>query len=163
MSELVATLLKFLASLLAVAAVLAIGYTVAQSGNAGNHSSDLATVTGNVQQLYSAQPTFTSLSNTVAAKYAPSRMKTSDTSLINPWGGTVTFSPNTNTVLFDVTTNGVPDGQCASLAKTVSGYKNLKINGTTFVATATVDAGDISVACGSTGNDLNTLTFTFGH
>lgn len=163
MSELVATLLKYLAALVAVAVVLAGGAYVFQAGNASTHASDLAGLTGKVQTLYNSQALFTSLSNAVVSKFAPTSMKGAGNAINNPWGGAVTYAPNTNTALFDVTTAGIPDRECSSVAKAVSGYKNLSINGTSFAGTAAADAAAISDACGTAGNDQNTLVFTYGH
>ncbi len=162
MSELLGVLFKILIAVVLAAAVVVFGSSLMGKGSAGNHASDLVSIATNLKTLYSAQPTFGSVSNAAASRYAPEKMKAGGTNLINPWGGAVTVSPNTNNVMMDIKTVLVPDSDCASLATTVSGYKSLKVNSVTFGGSGSVDAGDVSAACGTDGTDVNQLTFTFG-
>ncbi len=166
MSELIATLIKFLAGALAVAFVLAFGAEVLKSGNAANHASDLGSVVSGVDQLYGGQPTFSSLTTAVAYKYAPARMKSPTAGqLINPWGGQVTFAADANPVYFDVATAGVPDSDCPKFASAMSGYISMTIDGTTLTPTNAnpVDGGQIATACGALGTGSNDIEFTFAH
>jgi hypothetical protein len=163
MSELVATMIKYLAVALAVAAAFALGYEALKSGNSANHASDLGTMSASIDQLYNAQPSFASLTTAVAEKYAPARMKGTGTTLVNPWGGAVTFAPDANPVYYDATTEGVPDSECPKLATALSGYESITINGTNFVAASGIDAGAVALACGTPGTGVNTIEYTFGH
>ena len=163
MSELIATLLKYLAAALAVAAAFALGYEALKSGNSANHAADVGVVSGGIATLYQAQPNFGSLTTAVAYKYAPARMKGAAGVLVNPWGGAVTYAPDANPVFYDVTTVQVPDSECPKLSSALTGWKSLTINGAAFTASSGVDAGNIALACGTPGNDQNSLTFVFGH
>src|SRR5476651_1601427 len=114
MSELVATLLKWLAVALSIAGVFAIGYEVFGASNAANHSSDLGTLAGNIKQLYQGQPSFSSVTTAIAYKQAPARMKSATAgTLVNPYNGTVTVTADANPSYFDMTTNAVPDKDCS--------------------------------------------------
>ena len=163
MSELVATLLKWAAAILAVAAVFAVGYEVFGAGNAANHASDVGTLAGNIKTLYQGQPTFSSVTTAIAYKNAPNRMKSSTAgTLVNPWGGAVTVTADTtSSARFDIETDTVPDKQCADMATTPQGYLSVSVNGTTFTTASGIDAGTVSAACGTT--DSNKIVFVYGH
>lgn len=163
MSELVATLLKWAAAILAVAAVFAVGYEVFGAGNAANHASDIGTLAGDIKTLYQGQPTFSSLTTAIAYKKAPNRMKSSTVgTLVNPWGGAVTVTvDSTSSAQFDIQTVSVPDKQCADMATTPQGYVSVSVNGTTFTTASGIDAGTVSLSCGTT--DSNTIKFVYAH
>jgi hypothetical protein len=164
MSELVATLLKWLAAILALAAVFGVGYEVFGASNSANHASDLGTLASNMKQLYQGQPSFTSISTAIAYKQAPARMKSATVgTMVNPYNGNVTVTADANPSFFDLTTNGVPDADCPKIATTLGGYSSITINGTTLTAAGGVDAGAVSNACGTPGNNTNVITLVYGH
>jgi hypothetical protein len=163
MSELVATLLKWAASIIAVAAAFGVGYLVFGVGNAGNHVADLGTLAGDIKTLYQGQPTFSSVTTAIAYKTAPARMKSTTVgTLINPWGGPVTVTADASPAQFDIETDQIPDDQCAKVATTPQGFVSVTVNGTPFTASSGIDAGLVTQACG-VGTDQNTIKFVFGH
>ncbi|BCF95431.1 type 4 pilus major pilin [Paraburkholderia largidicola] len=164
MSELVATLLKWAATILAVAGVFGIGYEVLGASNGSNHAADVGTLANKIQAVYQGQPSFSSVSTAICYKQAPKRMKSATAGqLQNPWGGAVTCAPNANPVNFDLSTVGVPDDQCLDVANTPHGYVSMTVNGQAFTASSGIDAGNVSAACGTPGNNQNTIVFTYGH
>lgn len=164
MSELVATLLKWLAVALAIAGVFGFAYEVFGASNSANHAADLGTLASKIQQLYQGQPSFSSVTTAIAYKQAPARMKSSTVgTLVNPYNGNVTLTADANPSFFDVTTNAVPDKDCAKIATILGGFSSMTINGTTFTSASGIDAGAVSNACGTPGNNTNVVEVTYGH
>lgn len=161
MSEILGTLFKYLVALLGVAAVVLILYQVFGSNKTQNAISDITLLQTNTQALYSAQSTFTSVSNAVAinGKLAPQGM-ISGSSLINPWGGAVTIAvAGGNAAQFDITETAVPAESCAKMIVGLSSVVGLKVNGA--AQGLPLDAGTAVTACNQPIN--NSLVFTFAH
>jgi hypothetical protein len=157
-SEILGALFKYLVALLGVVAVVAILYSVFGSNKTQNAISDMTQMQTNIQGLYNNQSNFTSLTNTVAinGKLAPDTM-ISGTSLVNPWGGTVTVAVNSgNAARFDVTHTQVPRDACAKMITGLPAIVGLSVNAT--AATLPLDAGAAVTACNAA---TNTLVFTF--
>lgn len=160
MRDLIGSLLSAVATLLGIAAVVAIGYNLYSANKSSNGLSDLTSMAGQIQALYSSHPSYSGLSATtvINASLAPSSM-ISGATLTNPWGGTVTVAVNgSNSSFFDVTEPNVPNDACAKLATGVGNLGALSINGTSVTLPA--DPNTVSTNC-STG--ANSLVFTFGH
>lgn len=160
MRDLIGSLLSAIATLLGIAAVVALGYNLYSSNKSSNALADLTSMGGNIQALYSSHPSYTGLSATVVinSSLAPSQM-VSGTSLVNPWGGTVTVAANSsNSALFDVTEPSVPADACAKMATGVGNLAALSINSTSV--TVPVDPATAASNCSSSSNSL---VFTFGH
>ncbi len=160
MSEILGTLFKYLVALLGVAAVVMVLYQVFGANKTQNAISDLTLLQTNVQSLYNGQNTFTTITNTVAidGKLAPASM-ISGTSLVNPWGGTVTINVNAgNSSQFDITETAIPQDACAKLINSLTSVVGLKVNGT--AQTLPLDAGTAVSACNAAAN---TLILTFAH
>jgi hypothetical protein len=158
MSEILGTLFKYLAQIMGVAAVLGIAYSVFGTSKTSRSISDMNELVTQIQSVYSANSNFSTLTTArvISGKLAPNGMINGST-LINPWGGSMTVAPNTNTTLFDVTTSTVPAEACGKLAASLAPMA-LKINSTAM--TLPVDAGLAISAC--TSDTSNTLVFTFG-
>lgn len=164
MSEILGTLLKYLVSLLGVAAIITVLYSVFSANKIQSAVTDLTLLQGNTQSLYAGQATFTTVTNTVAitGSLAPKGMIVagSTTALQNPWGGTVTVKVNsTNAATFDITETAVPADGCAKLASSMSTAVALSINGA--VQTLPLDVGAAVTACNL--GAANTLLVTSGH
>lgn len=164
MSEILGTLLKYLVSLLGVAAVVVVLYNVFGSNKIQSAVTDLTLLQGNTQSLYAGQATFTTVTNTVAIAggLAPKGMLVtgSTTALQNPWGGTVTVAVNAgNAARFDMTETAVPADACAKLASSMSTAVGLSINAT--AQTLPLDAGAAVAACNL--GAANTVLVTSAH
>jgi type II secretory pathway pseudopilin PulG len=160
MSEILGTMFKYLVQLLGVAAVVGILYSVFASNKTGDAVSDTTQLQTNIQALYSGQPSFSSLNNTVAitGKLAPKNM-ISGTTLVNPWSGAVTVGPNSNTARFDVShAASIPKESCAKLIQSQSSAVVLTVNGT--AVNLPVDAGTAVANCNV---DANAVVFTYAH
>lgn len=159
MSEILGTLFKYLVALLAVAAVMLVLYQALGSSKSSGAISDLSQTVANIQGMYAGQNNFASL-NTVITKNPKSIVTSSmvapnGKSLINPWGGAVTITPDVNTSLFDINLTLVPDKSCISLANSLA-YTKVTINST--LLNTPVDAGTVAAACIATNN---TMKFVF--
>lgn len=160
MSEILGTLFKYLVSLLGVAAVVLILYQVFGANKTQNAISDVTLLQTNVQALYNAQNTFTTLTTAVAigAKLAPPSM-IAGAALTNPWGGTVGINVNAGSaVQFDITEPAVPADACPKMISALGTVVGLKIN--TVAQTLPIDAGTAATACNLASN---TLVLTFAH
>lgn len=159
MSEILGTLFKYLLSLLGVAAVVVILYQVFGANKIQDATSELTTLQANAQALYNGQSTFTTLTNTVAinGKLAPTSM-ISGTSLVTPWGGTITIAVNATASQFDITEVGIPPDACAKMIVGLASLVALKVN--TIAQTLPLDAGTAVTACNAAAN---TMIFTFTH
>jgi type II secretory pathway pseudopilin PulG len=161
MSEILGTLFKYLVALLGVGAVVAVLYQVLGSNKTQNAIADMTQLQTNIQALYSGQPTFTSLTNTVAVsgRLAPAGM-ISGTSLINAWSGAVSVKVNgSNAARFDMSTAGVPQDACAKVIGGQASAVSLSVNGGTAL-TPPIDAGAAVTACNAAAN---TIVFTYAH
>lgn len=160
MSEILGTLFKYLVALLGVGAVVLVLYQVFGLNKTQNALSDLTQLHTQVQGLYNAQNTFTSVTNAVAVsgKLAPTSM-ISGSALVNPWGGAVTLNVNAgNPAQFDVSETLVPQDACPKMLTSMSAVVGVKVNGT--AATLPLDAGAAVTACDAA---QNTLLYTFAH
>lgn len=161
MSEILGTVFKYLMQTLGVAAVAAVLYMAFGSSKTSEAIADMHTLATETQTLFYGQHAFT-VTNTVAiqAKLAPARMiNAAKTGLVNPWGGTVTIAPNTDTNKFNITQTKAPNDACAKMAANTPSAVGLTVNGT--AQTIPVDAGAVAARCNVT--DDNTLIFTFSH
>lgn len=105
-----------------------------------------------VQQLYSGQPDYTGLSNTIgknADLFASTMLKGGNVK--NTWNGDVTIGADSaNSTLFTITSASVPKEACIKLS-TFGSWSSVKVGSTTVTNVSTA-----SNACG----DVNSLTFT---
>lgn len=160
MSEILGTLLKYLAALIAVASVVLVSNQAYESYKTSSATADLTTLVTGIQKLYLTKPAFTTLgaSAVINGGIAPQDM-INGTALINQWGGAVTLNVNSsNANLFDVTENLVPGDACANFVSTMSSAVLLKLN--SVVQVLPMDPGTVAATCGTSGN---TLVFTFTH
>lgn len=154
----VGSLLLSLVALIAVGALIYEGYGWYKTGQASQDMSKLVT---NVQAAYSNQPTFTSLSNSVANAngWTPKDWDAGGASIQNQWGGTVTVSPDgSNSSEFDVTLTKVSSAGCQKLALGMTNAVSASINGSAVAVP--VDAAVIGTDCSGSSN---TLLFVMGH
>lgn len=164
MSEILGTLFKYLMMALGVAAVVYILYETFADNKTSNDVSDVTTIASQITGDYSGTSDYSSLGSItpqtlVTDKLVPSSMW-NGSSLVNPWGGSVSVTADSNPAWFDVTQTGLSSGGCSGVAKAVTGYETLSINGSqvgTSIAPATPAA--IDNACGASSS--NTLTFAF--
>lgn len=161
MSDIVAFLYSNAWRIAGVAAIVVLAVAAALIGDTADFSAQLAMTTQGVTNLYKAQADFGSLTTAIAYRYAPSSMRGSGNSLVTPWNGTVTYGPDANTSLFDVTVTNVPVSQCTNLGNAMGAAQQVTANGTTLTNTGSgIDAGALSNACGDTGTV--SLTFVMG-
>jgi type II secretory pathway pseudopilin PulG len=161
---LIETLVAVLLGLIVLAGVFTIFATTLSGSKLSDAEQNLTTVVLNAKQLYSGQPNFSGLSNSIAYKASvfPTNMATSATDITNKWHGQVTIKANANPRLFDVTYEKVPQSECIKLASFQYGqWSALKINGTTIDQTAgTSPTTTAATACQD--GDANTLVWTAG-
>lgn len=86
---------------------------------------------------------------------APSNM-VSGNSLVNPWGGQVTVTPDASPGLFDINDPSIPLAACSKIINSLQGYKTVSINGSSL--SVPVNSSTVSQDCQSGGN---TLTFAY--
>lgn len=160
MFTIVGLIVTVAAVLLLLVAVLHAGSSGMQSSKASNAAAELAQMELGVQGLYSAQASFSSLTNTVAldagTSVVPSSMDNGAGGIINEWGGTVTLAGNGST--FTITEAGIPQSACAVLATKATNPLSVAVNGS--VLTSPIDVGKVTADCSSASNSL---VFTFGH
>jgi hypothetical protein len=162
MSEMIATALSWAWKLVAVAAVVGLFWLISTPSKTSNAVSDLTQLNSNISTMYNAQSTYSSITEAVAYKAAPATMQAGAT-LVNPWGGAVNVTADTNPQQYDVVYSGVPDNACTGFASSLSGYVSMQIgSATAYTATNKYDAGTGSAACGADGSGLNTFTLIFG-
>jgi hypothetical protein len=159
MSEMLGTFFKYLFALLGVAAVLAVLSQVVASNKDGLFVSQLTQAVGNIQQLYAGQSTFSGivLVNLEYAQAFPVGMLNASGAPINPWGGTVTVAADANSTSFDITTDNVPQPDCARLLTSITTFQSVTVNSGTAVQ-APADAGTLAAQCNAA---TNTVTFAF--
>lgn len=160
MNDLIAKIIAVVLTLLALAGVIALFNSASNSSKTTQALTDLTAMTGSVQALYVSHPSYANITAAVVAngKLAPSTMISGST-LVNPWGGTVTVAVNaSNSSFFDVTQPSVPNVACATLATALGNLGALSINGT--AATLPVDPATATASCNA---GSNTLVMTFGH
>lgn len=161
MGEVIAWLVTGGWRIVAVAAVLVLAGAAGVYLDTGSFAADLGTTVSGARTLYQLQSNFASISNSAVYRYAPSSMQGGNSTLSTPWNGTVTFAPDANTSMFDVTVTNVPDSQCPGVAQGLGGVQQLTINSTVLTnAGQGIDAGSISNACNNASGD--TLTFVLG-
>lgn len=161
MSEILGTLFKYLVSLLGIGAVVFVLYQVFGNNKTQTAITDITYVSTATQALYNGQPTFTTLTNTVAinGKLATPTMISGNT-LVNPWGGATTIKVNANNASrFDIDTAAVPSEACAKMMTAIPSVVGLKVNGADQVLP--VDAGAAVASCNVTAAAGNSLSFTF--
>ena len=159
MSEVMGTIFKFLFALLAVGGVVALGYTATTANKDQQAISQVSTLVLGIQQLYSGQNNYTSLTNTVAitAGLPVNGTFTAPATINDPWGGAVVVAVAAgNASSFTVTVGGVPPASCSKLVTGLNSWTSVSVNATAFAAP--VDAGALSAACTAAAN---TVMFTF--
>lgn len=154
MSEIIGALFKYMMVLLGIGAVVGVFWNTMAVDKTSKALSGQTELQANVIDLYSAQATFTSLTNTVLidAKKVPDAML-SGTAIRNPWGGDVTVAVNgSNNGRFDITQTAVPSDGCVKMATSNTRLVALSINGTT--QTVPVDAALAASSCAGASNTL---------
>jgi len=151
------------AALILLVGVLHVGGSGMESSKASNAAAELAQLELGIQSLYSAQASFSSVTNTVALaagnSVVPANMNPGTAgSIINEWGGTVTIAAGTVATQFTITETSVPRMPARRSSTKVSNPVSITIAGT--AVTFPVDVGAVTAACTSSSN---TLVFTFGH
>lgn len=163
MFTIVGLIVAVAAALILLVGVLHVGGSGMESSKASNAAAELAQLQLGIQNLYSAQASFASVSNTVAlaggTTVVPQSMNDGAGGIINEWGGAVTVAPDATVTQFTVTETKIPKEACPILATKVSNPVALSVNGNAL--TLPVDVALVTAACTSTA--ANTLLFTFGH
>ncbi len=164
MSEILGTLFKYLAALLAIVAVVAIFYEALGNNNSGTAVSEITSLQSGIESLYSGNPSALTTANLtpaslITAGAAPSQMQASATTLVNPWGGTVTLGVPTAGSDFSITMANVPKDACVKLSTTISDDVSVTINGTAAITALPVSPSTAATDCSAAAN---TVAFTFG-
>jgi hypothetical protein len=160
MRDIFGTVGSYLLSLVGLVAVGGAIYLAMTWYKAGNAVSDLNSLSSAIQAAYAQQPTFSTVTNTVAntAGWTPKTMNAGGGTINNQWGGAVTVAVDgANAAEFDVTEAGVPSSACEKLIQT-SSVEALSVNGA--AVTIPVDAATASTDCAQASN---TMVFVFGH
>lgn len=162
MDNILGLLFSKLGMLLGLIAVMAVSYAYFQGNKTSTATSDLAQASQGVQTLYGSSQ-FSTLTDTVVvnAKLAPPDMVVG-TNLVNPWNGTVTFGPNANPSLFNVTETLVPSDGCAKVVLGMS-YSEVSVNGTAITPASPGGPLDPAAVTSACSGATNTLILTFGH
>lgn len=156
MSEILGALFKYMMVVIGVGAVALVLYQAFGVDKTGKAISDTALLQAEIQSTYSQQNDFTSLTNAVALKLAPTSM-VSGASLKNPWGGDVNVNVNAgNSAQYDISHALVPVDACGKFITSMASIVGLKVNGT--AQTMPMDVGAAITACSSA---TNTLIFTY--
>lgn len=154
----VGSLLLSLVALIAVGALIYEGYGWYKNGQA---SQDLSQLVTNIQAAYSNQPTFTSLTNTVANAngWTPKDWDATGSAIQDQWGGTVTVNVDgSDSSEFDVTMTKASNSGCQKLAGGMTSVVSESINGAAVALP--VDPATIGTDCSGSSN---TLLFVVGH
>jgi hypothetical protein len=164
MSEILGTLFKYLAALLAIVAVVTIFYEALGNNNAGTAVSEITSLQSGVESLYSGNPSALTTANLTAASLiiagaAPQQMQASSTTLVDPWGGAVTLGVPTAGSQFSETMANVPQAACVHLATTIYNEVSMTIDSGTAITAIPVSPTVAATDCSSASN---TIAFTFG-
>jgi type II secretory pathway pseudopilin PulG len=162
MDGIVGRVMQIAVGLILLVGVVVGGQKMFASSKASNAVSDMMTLEQNIQSAYSAQPNFTTLTNTAsnAGGWTPSDMVNGTSGITNQWGGTVTVAVDATSTQFDLTETNVPPVACTTMANGAQGAMSVTVNGSALAGTAPFDPATVATAC-STGQ--NTLKFVFGH
>ena len=157
MSEMIATMVKYFVSLLAIAAVAIIASQVFGSNKTQNAMSQQAALVSGITSLYNGQSSVASINPAVAvaAKLAPSDMISGNT-LVNPWGGVVGLAVAANTSQYQITQPLVPADACAKWLVGSPSAIAISVNGA--AAILPIEAGAAATSCNAA---TNTIVFTF--
>jgi len=137
-------------SLLMMAGVFGLVSMAMGNSKVKDAQQNISTIRMGVQNLYSGQPNYSGLSNTIAenAGIFPDKLIKSAGTIKNAWNGDVTIAPNSDPSKFDVTYKSVPQEACMKLA-VLSGFDEITVGGT-----GVNDIAGASSECASGGNDL---------
>lgn len=171
MSEILGTLFKYLVSLLGVAAVVLVLYSVLGSSKTQNAITDMTLLESNVVAFYNGQP-YTSLTNAVAiqGKLAPTGMVAPGPGigLLNPWGGPASVGVNTTglTDQFQIMTQQIPPDACVKISTSMTNVVGLSVAGGATMTAASgqlpIDAGTAATLCGGSGTPEVDMVLYFG-
>lgn len=154
-------MLGFIAALvLALAAsgvILVLRNMASGTNNLSTAMAEVSTISGNVPPDLGGVANTGSITTAMVVrdKDAPSNM-VSGTSLVDPWGGQVTVTPDASPGLFDINLAAVPDSACSKLVDGEGGFKTATINGSTV--STPIDAATVSQDCQS---GSNSVTFAY--
>lgn len=160
MRDIFGTVGSYLLSLVGLVAVGAAVYLAMGWYKTGNAVSDLNGLSSAIQAAYAQQPTFTSVTNTVAnaSGWTSKTMNAGGATIDNQWGGAVTVAVDgSNSAEFDVTEAGVPSSACQKLIQ-ANNVESMTVNGAAVAVP--VDAATASTDCSQASN---TMIFVYGH
>jgi hypothetical protein len=156
MSEIIATLIKYGLSAIAIVVVLVASYLATSSSKAATESSNIAELYANTSKLYNTGASTSGLNNAavLAADTEPSSMNVGG-SLLNPWGGAVTVAGDaTIPTGIDISDTGVPQSACTSEATSIATVTSVSVNGGAALAQP-VDPATVAQECTSSTNSIN--------
>lgn len=161
MSDLIAFVIKTLLGVVALGIVFGVAAIAFGGGKVSTTATNLSTLVLNVQSNYGAQGNFSSLTNAIMVRLAPSSM-VANSGMSNSWGGVVTGGVDpANAAQFFVEQNNVPADACPKLA-TFSGALSVQINGgSVYNQQNRIDASEAITQCNA-ANDANTIRLIFG-
>jgi type II secretory pathway pseudopilin PulG len=160
------TLTEALGVLVVLALLLGGAYALLTSATTSQQSSqlgaDIASLRAATKQLWGAQGSYgsTSLNATlISAGRVPSDLPVSESTISNPFGGTVTVTGATNA--FTVAVTNIPTANCVALISnaTVS-WTSIQVGAATAITTFPVSPATASSATNCGASNANTITFT---
>lgn len=163
------SLFELMLVLIIVAALIGVVYEVylraSADSDSNNESQQLTTIVAGVHATFSAQSSYSGLSNSVLlnAEAFPQNM-VSGTTVTNSFGGSVTVAPASITGSddsFSITYNSVPQSECVSLTNGVADmFKIIDVDGTAVktLSAPTVNVATLTSQCAG-GAASNTLVF----
>jgi hypothetical protein len=159
MSEVLATLFKYLLGILAIAAVVVVYFEANASGSASTEVSNITYLDSHAAQLYASSSNTTTLTDKtlVNAAAVPSNM-VSGTNIVNTWGGAVTVTGDAagDIIIKDA---AMPASACTKIVTGVQSYATVAINAVAAAA-GPLDPGTASASCATATPATVTFTFT---
>jgi len=118
MSEILGTLFKYLMAILAVGAVVTVGYNVQQENKVSAAIADYSSLAPKIQKLYAGQGNYTGIS--FATVQAAGLISADWAAGVSQWGTAVTISTGTTTSQFVINlAAGVPVSACIELYSSI--------------------------------------------
>jgi len=155
-------LMAVVISLIMLGGVFALVNIVMSSSKVQNEQQNIATIRSGAQQLFSTSRSYSGITNTICenAGLIPSNLLTSTQGVFShSWNGSVTIAPDTDTTLFTITYNSLPQEEAIKLATFgVGSWTKVTLNGTDIPQ---MTGGAVAAAsAAANAGAANTIVFT---
>jgi hypothetical protein len=154
------TMIAIVVGLIMMAGIFAVVDQSMDSSKLTSAQQEITMIRMNIRQLCSGMGSYTGLSDTLAesAGVFPSSMEKAS-EIKNPWNGAVSVGVLTDTTLFSITYEDVPQASCIKLATYDSWEAVTAAGASTDLPSDSASISSVAAAATACSSDLNTMTF----